>query len=122
MSQHPLNLSLRFFLEMSALAVYGGWAWAHTPPPLHLFTGLGLPVVVAFLWTVLRSREPEDPAEAPPGRISPVTRLVLEALIFGLAILGLADIGAFRATWFFSGLLLLHYMLSYDRVAWMLKH
>lgn len=107
---------------MSALAVYGGWAWTHTPAPFHIFAGLALPVIVAFLWAVLRSREPEDPVDAPTGRISPVPRLVLEALIFGLAVWGLADIGAIRAAWLFSGLLLLHYGLSYDRVIWMLKH
>lgn len=106
---------------MSVLSVLGVWAWAQTPSPYQIFTGLGLPVAVAFAWARYRSKEPGE-AVTEEVRISPKLRLVFELLLFTSAVACLWDIGAMRATYLLTGLSLLHYGLSYDRVIWMLKH
>lgn len=101
MSNHPGNLALRFLLELFSV----------------LFT-IGLPVLAAALWGTFRV--PDDPGKAPvaiPGYL----RLLLEASYFNGAVGALYAAG--RANWglVFAFLVLIHYLLSYDRVVWLLR-
>jgi hypothetical protein len=48
-------------------------------------------------------------------------RLLIEAGVFGFAAWGLFDVGRIWLALVFAGVVLLHYALSYDRVAWLLK-
>jgi hypothetical protein len=61
-----------------------------------------------------------DPGKAPvrvPGRV----RLVLELVYFGFAVWALIDAGAVTAGWILGGTVIVHYLLSLDRVIWLLK-
>lgn len=114
MSQNPLNLALRFLLEMAILAALGYWGWTQHSGVARWTLAILVPLVGAIAWAVFRV--PGDggpPVVAVPGW----TRLLLEATLFVGATLALRDAGATRMALMFAGVSLLHYALSWDRVA-----
>lgn len=63
---------------------------------------------------------PGDPKDAPvavPGWV----RLLLEAVLFGAAVLALAAAHQTQAAVVFGVVVLLHYAASYDRILWLLR-
>jgi hypothetical protein len=118
MAKHPYNLLLRFVLELVALYCMGYWGWTgHEGAPRYLLA-FGLPFLAAVVWGTFRV--PGD-GGAPRVQVSGVTRLVIEAIFFSFATWGLFDSGATTAGWVFGGLTLFHYIISYDRINWILK-
>lgn len=82
MANHPLNLGLRFLLELLALFAMGYWGWAQHLGLARFFWMIGLPLVAAVLWGTLRV--PGHPGPAPVAVSGPL-RLFLEAVFFGVA-------------------------------------
>jgi hypothetical protein len=118
MSKHPLNLALRFALELAGLWAYGYWGWrAHAGLARWLWT-LGLPLLTATLWGVFRvDNEPNKAPVRVPGWV----RLLLEVAYFGGAAWLLNAAG--RPTWslVFGLVVVFHYLISYDRYPWLLR-
>jgi hypothetical protein len=84
----------------------------------RLLWTIGLPLVAAVLWGTFRV--PDDPGKAPvpvPGLV----RLLLEAVFFGAATWALYAAGLGFLSLTFGIIVLLHYVVSYDRIAWLLK-
>lgn len=122
MSQNPINLGVRFILELVMLYALGLWGWKGHEGPWRYFLMIALPLVAALVWGVFRV--PED-ASASGGAPIPVPgwlRLLLEVFLFGFATWAFFASGATTAGWVFGGVTLLHYLVSYDRIGWMLKH
>lgn len=125
MSRNPLNLGLRFLLELVMLYALGLWGWTQHQGAIRYLWVIGLPFLAAVLWGTFRI--PED-SSANGRALVPVpgwVRLLLEALLFGAAtwaFFASKASGAVTAGWVFGGVTLLHYILSYDRILWMLKH
>lgn len=118
MSHHPLNLALRFGLELVGLWAYGYWGWTqHTGLARWLWT-LSLPVLTAALWGVFRVDD--DPGQA-PVRVPGWVRLLLEAAYFGGATWALYAAG--RPSWglVLGVVIVIHYALSWDRIGWILR-
>ncbi len=118
MGKNPVNLALRFFLELFGLFALGYWGWTQHASWLRFLWTIGLPLIAAVLWGTFRV--PDDPGKAPvavPGFI----RLFLEAVYFGGSVLALFASGQPVWGWIFGILIVIHYLLSYDRIAWMLK-
>lgn len=118
MANHPLNLALRFILELAALGAMAYWGWTqHTGSERWLWTII-LPLLAALLWGTVRV--PGDPGYAPIA-VHGIVRLLLEAVFFGGAIWLLFAAG--RNGWGTAllGVTLIHYALSYDRILWMLR-
>jgi len=113
MNNHPLNLTIRFLLEITALIVFGMWAWQKHEGFLRIFLVILLPLLAATVWGVFRV--PNDPGPAPVA-VSGIIRLLIEALFFGSALWMLKDMGADTFFWFMLVILLLHYVASYDRI------
>jgi hypothetical protein len=118
MGQNPINLALRFFLELAALYFIGYWGWTQHDGVLRYLLAFGLPLLAAFIWGVFRV--PGD-GGAPRVRVSGVVRLLIEVVFFGFATWGLFDAGAMTIGRIFGGITLLHYIISYDRILWLLK-
>jgi hypothetical protein len=121
MGSHPLNLALRFLLEMAALVAIGMWGWSqHTGPTRWLWT-IGLPVVAAVVWgTFAVPNDPSRSGQAPiviPGAL----RLVLELAIFAIGVIALIANQYVATGVIMAAVTVLHYMLSYDRVRWLLR-
>ena len=54
MSNHPVNLAVRFFVELAALFALGYAGWTQNEGILRPLIGIGLPVLAA----VTQAREP----------------------------------------------------------------
>jgi hypothetical protein len=121
MSQNPFNLAVRFILELAALYSLGHWGWTQHAGILRYLLVIGSPLLAATLWGTLRV-----PADASANGKAPVPvagwlRLLLELVFFTFAAWCLFDAGAMLAGYLFSGITLIHYLISYDRFFWLLK-
>ena len=117
MSQHPINLAVRFVLELALLISLGYWAWMMHDGFTRWVGVVLLPLIAAALWGIFRV--PDDPGDAPVAVPGPV-RLTTELLLFAVATWCLFDAGARPAAWIFLTASTLHYVASYDRVGWLL--
>lgn len=121
MGSHPINLAIRFLLEMSALASVGMWGWKHSDGWFRYVLAIGLPVILAAIWGIFAV--PNDPSRsgaAPivtPGAI----RLVIELAFFTLATWSLYNMGFIKASIAFGIIVVLHYLISYDRIIWLIS-
>jgi F0F1-type ATP synthase assembly protein I len=118
MSSNPINLAVRFLLEISALASMSIWGWDKGERILRFVLAIGIPLIAATIWGTFRV--PNDPKNAPVA-IPDILRLVYEVIFFGFATWVLFDLNFIGLGWTILATLILHYALSYDRIAWLLK-
>ncbi len=121
MSQNPINLAVRFLLEIAALVAIGYWGWAQHTGTLRYALVIGLPLLAAFLWGTLRVPKDASANGKAPVPVPGALRLLLELTFFGFATWGLFDAGAAPAAWVFGGTALIHYLISYDRIVWLVR-
>jgi hypothetical protein len=121
MGSNPINLAVRFLLELIALAIFGYRGWALGEGSVRYIWMLTLPIIAAALWGIFRvPGDPSSSGEA-PVRIPGWLRLVLELAIFSAATWALASLGSMNLAAIFGGLVGVHYLLSWDRIAWLLR-
>ena len=118
---HPTNLALRFFMEAAALGGFGVLAWQSAE---KWWRYLAVIVTLAFLMTLWGVfAVPGDPSRSgnAPIRVSGLVRLGLElavllggACAFYMAGCKLTAIGL-------AVLIVAHYALSGERIAWLLQ-
>jgi len=122
MGSHPLNLALRFLLELAALIAMGYWGWTQHDGAARWLWVIGLPIVAAILWgTFAVPNDPSRSGQAPvptPG----VLRFLLELSIFALAAYVLFLSQQANAAWTLAAVTLFHYAISYDRILWLLRN
>jgi len=122
MGSHPINLAIRFLLEMSALVSVGIWGWKHSDGWLHYVLAIGMPIILATIWGTFAV--PGDPSRS--GKTLIVTpgvlRFAIELSIFGFATWSLYDIGLNEISTAFGTIVLIHYIISYDRIKWLMSH
>lgn len=119
MNTNPVNLAVRFLLELMMLAILGWWGYHHFSGSAAIAAAIGLPVAAALLWGVFRI--PNDPRPAPVAIPGPL-RLLLEWALFALAVCALIDLGHDTLAWLLAGMLVAHYLVSYDRTIAMLRN
>ena len=121
MGAHPVNLAFRFLLEIAALVAYGWWGWMQGGKFSQWFLALLLPLIGAILWgTFAVPNDPSRSGKAPipvPGSL----RLLLELVIFAVAVLAFFHRNKPAFAWVLGISTLFHYALSYDRIAWLIK-
>lgn len=120
MGSHPVNLGLRFALEMIALLVLGVWGSRQGEGVLSIVLALGVPVFAAALWGIFTV--PNDPSRSGKSvvPIPGVVRLMYEVMFFGFASWALFSIGSTTFSLAFGVVVIIHYILSYDRVQWLI--
>lgn len=120
MSSHPLNLAVRFLLELAALLSMSVWGWRAVAGWLRYPLAALIPVSAAILWGVFAV--PNDPSRsgAAPIAVPGLARLALEAAVFGAGIWALRDSGFSRTSFTLGIVVVAHYVISYDRVRWLL--
>lgn len=122
MGSHPINLAVRFLLELTVLGVMGYWGWKYSSGWMRWAMAIGIPVLMAAAWAVFAvPGDPSRSGEAPiitPGAI----RLLLEIGFFAAAVWALFDLQYPKAGYVFSAIIIVHYVLSWDRIAWLLGH
>jgi hypothetical protein len=95
------------------------WGWHLRTDWLRYVCAIGFPVAAATLWGVFRIQN--DPKPAPvetPG----IVRLLLELGLFALTANGLYDLGYATAAIAIAVIVLIHYLVSYDRTWVMLQN
>lgn len=122
MGSHPINLAVRFMLELAALLAVGLWGWKLTDGWLHFVLALGIPIVIGTIWGIFAV--PNDPSRSglAPVPIPGVIRLVIELSIFCFAAWTLQEIGHTMISFVFGGIVTIHYLLSYDRILWLIRN
>ena len=122
MGSHPINLGLRFLLELTALGAIGYWGWTQNAGWWRWVLVIGLPVIAAAIWgTFAVPNDPSRSGQAPiptPGMI----RLILELSIFALGAIALIVSQRATAGWAFVIIVLVHYAISYDRILWLFRN
>ena len=122
MGSHPLNLGLRFILEICALASVGIWGWQQSEGWLKFVLAAGLPIILAAVWGIFAV--PNDPSRS--GNAPVITpgflRLIIELSIFSLASWSLYDMHYVKLSFILGGMVFVHYLISYDRIIWLLRH
>jgi hypothetical protein len=122
MGSHPINLALRFLLEMAALVSAGIWGWNQSDAWVQYVLAIGIPIILAIIWGTFAV--PGDPSRsgktliATPG----VLRLLIELSVFAFASWSLYDTGFNKVSLVFSAIVLIHYILSYDRIKWLMAN
>ena len=121
MGSHPVNLGARFLLELCALAAGGYWGWARHRGALRVVAAIGVPLVLAVLWGTLAV--PDDPSRSghAPVPVPGILRLALELAVFGFASWALHHAGHTALSLVLAGMVILHYVVSHDRVAWLVR-
>jgi len=118
MSSNPINLTLRFLLELSALFAMGVWGWQKGEGFMRFVLAIGIPLIAAAIWGIFRV--PNDPGAAPVA-IPGVMRLMYEVVFFGFASWALMDVNYVTLGWGMAIIVIIHYIISYDRIFWMIK-
>ena len=121
MGSHPVNLGVRFLLELCALAAVGYWGWSQHRGPLRALMAFGLPLLMAILWATLAV--PGDPSRSgrAPVPVPGVVRLLLELAVFAFAAWALHAAGSLVLAIVFAAIVVVHYVVSYDRIAWLVR-
>ena len=121
MSTHPLNLALRFLLELAVVIGAGIWAWNTYDGLSQFLFSFGLPILLAVLWSTFAVRD--DPSRSgktvvnTPGPV----RLILEIAFFAFGAWILWDLGKPVLAIILAAIVVFHYAISIDRIRWLLK-
>ena len=122
MSKNPVNLAVRFLLELAAIFSFGKWGYSLAGSKgISVLTAIGMVVLFALLWGIFAVRN--DPSRSGktvipiPGSV----RLAMELALFGAAAWMLVEMGFKTSAWIFLAVVVVHYAFSWDRVGWLLK-
>jgi hypothetical protein len=121
MGSHPINLTIRFLLELAALLAMGVWGWQQSQGWVRFVLALGISIIVAVVWGVFAV--PNDPSRSgtAPIAVPGILRLTIEIIVFVLAIWALYDLGYTRTSWILGLVVVIHYSTSYDRILWLIR-
>ncbi len=118
---HPANLAFRFALEIAAVIAIGVGAYNLASGFFAWILGIGLPLVVAVGWGTFNVPGDESRSGEAPVVVRGVVRLVLELLVFTTAVVLLWLVSPIAATVLGTGVVI-HYLLSIDRIRWLLAN
>lgn len=120
MGSHPLNLGLRFILEVLALVVMAVWGWQQADGVLRIILAIGLPLIAMVVWGVFNVPDDSSRSGKAPVVVPGIVRLLIELALFALATWLLFSVGQTTPGIIFAIIVVVHYALSYDRIAWLL--
>jgi hypothetical protein len=121
MSTNPVNLALRFILEMIALAIFGYRGWTMGSGFMRYVWTLLFPGVGAALWGTFRVPGDASHSGEAPVQVPGWVRLALELAIFIAATWALVSLDKMNLAIIYGGVVGLHYILSWDRILWLLR-
>ena len=121
MGSHPINLAVRFLLELASLSALGYWGWTEHEGVSRWALVILLPIAAAAVWSVFAV--PDDPSRsgAAPVPVPGAVRLLLELAIFATATVLLFRADRSTLGIMFAAIVVVHYAISYDRIAWLLS-
>ena len=120
MGSHPINLMIRFLLELAALGSAGLWGWKSFDGSLQYAVGLGLPILMTIVWGTFAVIDDPSRSGKAPIAVSGLIRLMIEFIFFALAVWAVFNLEYTRLSYALGGIVIIHYLVSYDRVKWLL--
>jgi hypothetical protein len=120
-STHPINLALRFLLELIAIITYGYWGYSLLEAGTRILLAILFPILFAVLWGVFAVRDDPSRSGKTVVQTPGIIRLLLELGLFGVAAWMLLDLDHTLIALIFGVAVVVHYFLSFDRIAWLLK-
>jgi Protein of unknown function (DUF2568) len=121
LAYHPINLGLRFALEIIALGALAWWGRSSAPGSTGLLLACLIPLAAATIWGVFRIPEEAGRSGKVPVPVSGWLRLVIELVYFSLAALAFRAVGAIGWSLAFASIVILHYAVSWNRLVSMLR-
>jgi hypothetical protein len=121
MGSHPVNLGLRFALEMAALLAMGVWGSRQGEGVLSVAMALGVPIFAAALWGTFAV--PGDPSRSGKALVpvAGIIRLAYEIVFFSAATWALFNMEKATLSLVFGVVVIFHYILSHDRIRWLVR-
>jgi hypothetical protein len=115
------NLALRFGLEIAALVGIAAGAWELADGPLRWVTVVGMPAAAAAVWGVFNV--PEDPSRSgeAPVEVPGWGRLLVELAVLGGGAVGFAVAGWAVVAVGYAILTVVHYLVSWRRIEWLIS-
>ncbi len=120
-SKHPINLAFRFLLELAAIFTFGFWGYSQAGGATGVLLAILLPLLFAVLWGVFAVKGDPSRSGKTVVQTPGILRLLLELGLFGLAAWMLLDLDHSLIALIFGSAVVIHYFISFDRVAWLLK-
>lgn len=121
MGSNPINLGVRLLLEIGALVGYGYWGWTVSDGLLRYLLAIAIPFVAAVVWGTFAVLEDPSRSGKAPVPVSGLLRLIIELIFFALASYALFSMGIKTIAWIYTLTVIAHYILSYDRITWLLE-
>ncbi|MGF1617884.1 MAG: YrdB family protein [Acidimicrobiia bacterium] len=121
MGFNPANLTFRFLLEIFGLIGLfrlglevgtGLWSWV---------LAVGFTFGAMALWATFRVTGDRSAKGDAPYAVSGPVRLLIELVVFGAGAVGWFAAGPNWIAWAYVGALALHHVISYDRIAWLIR-
>lgn len=121
MGSHPVNLTIRFLLELAALTAMGIWGWKQSDGVLRFILAFGIPIIATAIWGAFAV--PDDPSRSGAALIvTPgIVRLLIELTFFAFTTWSLYSLGYTSLNWILGIIVIVHYIVSYNRIIWLLK-
>jgi len=120
-SKHPINLAFHFLLELAAIFTFGFWGHSRAGGGTGILLAILLPLLFAVLWGVFAVKGDPSRSGKTVVQTPGILRLLLELGLFGLAAWMLLDLDYSTIALIFGSAVVIHYFISFDRVAWLLK-
>jgi hypothetical protein len=121
MSSNPINLALRFLLELASITAMAFWGFAHGNGLARLVFAAAVPLAAAMIWGVFAV--PGDPSRSgsAPVPVPGMLRLGLEICFFAFAVWCLFDLNRPTLVVLLGSVTAVHYAISYDRIGWLVR-
>ena len=118
---NTINLAVRFLLEMSGLVALGMWGWTRGDGVLKYVLALAVPLIAAVIGGIFAV--PDDPSRSgnAPISVPGLVRIVLELAFFASVVWALFAMHQSIFGWLFGVIVVVHYLVSYERVSWLLR-
>ena len=117
---NSINLAVRFLLEVVALISMGMWSYKHNDGWLAIALAIAVPLIAAGVWGVFNVLDDPSRSGAAPVEVAGWVRLLIEFTVFSLAAAALYNIGYTKISILFVVAVTIHYLVSYERIMWLL--
>lgn len=99
----------------------GYWGWWQSEGLLRFVLAVGIPVIAAVLWGTFAV--PDDPSRSgrAPVPVPGTVRLALELATFAFGTWALYNTGNMPLGLILGVIVVVHYLVSYDRLGWLIK-
>jgi hypothetical protein len=120
MAYHPVNLFLRFCLELIAVFTPAYWAWSHFSGWLAVLLVIFIPLALFLVWGVFAVPGDRSRSGKTVVKTAGWCRLIIEGVVFIQAAVVLFYMNT-RMAIVYSVLVLIHHLFSMERIRWLLK-